>query len=79
MLQHDELRYDLAHGEFHHGQKVAEKLLRKFPNFVPALNNLAQIFAMQDDFDRAIKTSLSILEYEPDNIHALSNLTRLYS
>jgi tetratricopeptide (TPR) repeat protein len=77
-LQHDELRYCLDHGEFQQGRRVAEKLLHSFPDFIPALNNLAQIFAVEGDFDQAIRTSLRVLEIEPENIHALSNLARLY-
>jgi tetratricopeptide (TPR) repeat protein len=78
LLQHDELRYCLAHGEYQQGRRVAEKLLRSFPDFVPALNNLAQIFAVESEFDQAIHTSLRVLEIEPENIHALSNLARLH-
>jgi tetratricopeptide (TPR) repeat protein len=78
LLQHDELRYCLAHGEYRQGRRVAEKLLRSFPDFIPALNNLAQIFAVEGEFDQAIRTSLRVLEIEPENIHALSNLSRLY-
>lgn len=78
LVLHDELRYNLAHGELRQGLQVGEKLLHRFPNFVPALNNLVQIFAMDGKLDRAIHTSLRILDFEPDNIHALSNLARLY-
>jgi tetratricopeptide (TPR) repeat protein len=78
LVQHDELRYNLAHREYFKGRQVAEKLLHRFPKFVPALNNLAQIYAMEGNFDQAIRTSLGILDFEPDNIHALSNLTLLY-
>jgi len=77
-LQHDELRYCLDHGEYRQGRRVAEKLLHSFPDFIPALNNLAQIFAVEGEFDQAIRTSLRVLEIEPENIHALSNLARLH-
>lgn len=78
LVQHDELRYCLAHTEYRRGRQVAEKLLRGFPDFVPALNNLAQIFAAEGEFGQAIRTSQRVLEIEPENIHALSNLTRLH-
>ncbi len=78
LLQHDELRYCLAHAEYRRGRQLAEKLLHSFPDFVPALNNLAQIFAVDGEFDQAIRASMRVLEIEPENIHALSNLTRLY-
>jgi tetratricopeptide (TPR) repeat protein len=78
MAQHDELRFCLDHSEYRRGHQVAEKLLQKYPDFVPALNNLAQIQAVEGDRDAAIRTSQQVLEQEPDNIHALSNLTRLH-
>jgi tetratricopeptide (TPR) repeat protein len=77
LTQHDELRYCLAHAEYSKGRQLAEKLLRSYPDFSPALNNLAQLFAVEGEFDQAMRTSLHVLEIEPDNIHALSNLTRL--
>jgi len=78
MVQHDELRCCLAHSEYYQGRQVAEKLLKRYPDFVPALNNLSQIHAVEGKVDLAIQTSLKVLEHEPENIHALSNLTRLY-
>jgi tetratricopeptide (TPR) repeat protein len=78
MFQHDELRYCLAHAEYRQGKLVAKKLLNRFPDFVPALNNLGQIYAVEGDIDQAIQTSLHVLQIEPENIHALSNLARLY-
>jgi len=78
LLQHDELRYCLDHGEYRQGRQVAEKLLRSFPDFVPALNNLSQIQSIEGDFEPAVQTILRALQVDPDNIHALSNLARLY-
>jgi tetratricopeptide (TPR) repeat protein len=75
--QHDEVRYYLDHSEFKQGRLAAEKLLQRFPNFIPALNNLGQICAVEGDIDQAIKISLRVLQIEQENIHALSNLARL--
>jgi tetratricopeptide (TPR) repeat protein len=77
-VQNDEVRYCLAHAEYRRGRQQAEKLLRSFPNFVPVLNNLAQIYAIEGNFDQAIGTLRRALEIEPENIHALSNLARLH-
>ena len=77
VLQHDELRYCLAHGEYRQARRVAEKLLGSFPGFVPALNNLSQVYAVDGELAQAIRTSQRVLEIEPENIHALSNLARL--
>jgi len=75
--QNDDLRYCLNHGEYMRGRQVAEKLLRRFPLFIPALNNLGQIYAAQDEIDKATQTAQQVLTMESDNIHALSNLARL--
>ncbi len=78
MAQHDELRYCLDHTEYSQGRRVAEKLLRSYPDFLPALNNLAQIEAAEGNLEKAIHASERVLEIDPQNIHALSNLTRLH-
>ena len=78
VLQNDELRYSLAHAEYRQARQAAEKLLRSFPDFVPALNNLALIFAVEGEFEPAMRTSLHVLAIAPENIHALSNLARLH-
>ena len=77
-IQHDELRYCLMHGEYRRGKQVAEKVLRRFPYFVPVLNNLGQIYAVEGEMNKAVQMALRVLELEPENIHALSNLARLH-
>ncbi len=72
----DEVRFFLEHGLYPQGKLAAEKLLKRYPAFVPALNNLSQIHAAQGENERAIELCRQALEIEPDNIHALSNLTR---
>jgi len=76
-LQNEEVRLFLEHGQYAQGKLAAEKLLKRYPEFVPAINNLSQIHAIQDDPGRAIQLCRQALESEPDNIHALSNLVRL--
>ncbi len=75
--QHDEVRFFLEHGQFQQGKQVAEKLLKRYPNFVPVLNNLAQFHALEGNWQPGVAISRRVLEIEPENIHALSNLTRL--
>jgi len=75
--ENEEVRFFLDHGQYPQGKLAAEKLLKRYPAFIPALNNLSQIHAMQGDSKRAIELSRQALEIEPDNIHALSNLARL--
>ena len=76
-LQNEEVRLFLEHGQYAPGRLAAEKLLKRYPEFVPAINNLGQIHAIQGDSGRAIQLCRQALEIEPDNIHALSNLSRL--
>ena len=78
LVQNDELQFFLAHADHVRGRQVAEKLLRTYPHFIPALNNLCQIYAVQGEMNKALQMAQQILTVEPDNIHALSNLTRLY-
>lgn len=75
-VQHEQVRFFIDHGQYRQGKRVAEKLLKQYPDFVPALNNLGQIHALQGDQPRAIELARKVLEIEPENIHALSNLAR---
>ena len=75
--QSDEVRFFLEHGQYPEGRRAAEKLLKRYPDFVPTLNNLSQIHALQGELQLAIDLIQGVLEREADNVHALSNLTRL--
>jgi predicted Zn-dependent protease len=75
--QHDEVRFFLEHGQFQQGKQVAEKLLKRHPNFIPVLNNLTQFHHREGEWQAGIAVSRRVLKIEPENIHALSNLTRL--
>ena len=75
--QHEELRYYLGNGDYRMARQTAEKLLRESTDFIPALNNLAQIEAIEGHMERSIELTQRVLQVEPDNIHALSNLARL--
>jgi tetratricopeptide (TPR) repeat protein len=73
----EEVRFFLDHGLYPQGRLAADRLLKRYPDFVPGLNNLSQIHALQGESARAIELCRRVLEIEPDNIHGLSNLTRL--
>lgn len=74
--QHEEARFFMDHGQYPQSKQVIEKLLKRHPAFVPALNNLSQIYELQGETERAIELCRKALEIQTDNIHALSNLTR---
>jgi tetratricopeptide (TPR) repeat protein len=75
--QQDLVRLFMDHGQLHQARSAVGKLLKRYPTFVPALNNLSQIHALKGDRARAIELSRKTLEIEPHNVHTLSNLARL--
>ena len=76
-IQNETVRLFLDHGQYYQGKQAAQKLLRQYPNFIPAMNNLSQIYALQGERELAIRLCYQALQIEPENVHALSNLTRL--
>jgi len=75
---HEEARSLVERGEYAQGRVVVERLLKRWPHFVPALNNLSQVYSQEGRLDQAVATARRVLSEEPDNYHALSNLTRFY-
>lgn len=73
-LGNDEVRFFMDHEQVQQGKSAAEKLLKRYPDFVPVLNNLTLLYILQGDQRRAIETVQRALEIEPQNIHALGNL-----
>ena len=77
--QHEELRLMMEAGNYSRCRQLAKKLLQQRPTFVPILNNLSQVEWLEGNLVQAVETSRKVLEIEPQNIHALSNLTRFLS
>jgi tetratricopeptide (TPR) repeat protein len=73
---HEEVQSLLDKGKYPQARQVAEQLLRRHPNFAPALNNISQSYFVEGQLDQAIATAQRVLAFDPDNFHALSNLTR---
>lgn len=74
--QHEELRFFMEMGNYTRCRTLAKKLLQQRPSSVPVLNNLSLVEWLEGNLPQAIETSLKVLEIEPWNVHALSNLTR---
>lgn len=74
--QHEEVRFFMDHQQYYMGRQVAEKLLKKHPDFVPVINNLSMLKSLEGDREQAIEIVNKSLEIAPENVHALSNLTR---
>lgn len=73
---HEEVQSHLEQGDYPGARRVARKFLARYPQCAPVLNNVSQSFYVQGQMDEAIKTTRQVLEFDPGNIHALSNLTR---
>lgn len=75
---HEEAHALVTAGYPTEARRVIERILRRAPDLVPALNNLSQAYAMEGRFDLAIRTAERALAVDPENAHALSNLSRYF-
>ena len=73
---HEEMQRRLERGEFAEVRKIADQLLKRHPDFLPPQNNAAEACFRQGKIDLALATTHHVLQKDPDNYHALSNLTR---
>lgn len=74
-MLHEESQSLMQQGRTSQARRVAEELLRRRPDFIPALNNLSLIHRMEGDVQRAIEAAERVLSLAPENHHALANLT----
>lgn len=73
-LQHEEMQVYMTQGRFRELRQTAEAILRRHPDFAPALNNLGLAHWIAGRTDQAIEAVQRVLTFEPDNIHALANI-----
>jgi tetratricopeptide (TPR) repeat protein len=73
-ILHEQGQAYLEQGDYQEARQAESKILENYPGFIPARNNLSLVSWMEKDVEGAIATATSVLEIEPDNIHALSNL-----
>lgn len=74
--KHEELQVLMEHQEVQRCKQLAEALLKQRPSFTPVWNNLSQVYWIEGNLPKAIETCEQVLKIEPDNIHALSNISR---
>ncbi|MEO5887284.1 MAG: tetratricopeptide repeat protein [Anaerolineales bacterium] len=74
--KHEELQMLMEHQETQRCKQLAESLLKQRPSFAPIWNNLSQVYWIEGNLPKAIETCEQVLKLEPDNIHALSNISR---
>ena len=77
-LLHEEIQNNLQRGRHREVRTLVQQALAIKPNFPPALNNLSLAYFLEGNSPKAIETAEKILQFDPGNIHALSNLVRFY-
>jgi tetratricopeptide (TPR) repeat protein len=75
---HELTQLHMLAGELAEGRATSEALLQKCPSYLPARNNLSLIWALEGRWNEAIAAAQQVLELDPENAHALSNLTRFH-
>ncbi len=73
---HEQIQRLLARHEYAEVRILADQLLGRRPDFLPPQNNAAEACFRQGEPDEAIATARRVLVKDPNNYHALSNLTR---
>jgi tetratricopeptide (TPR) repeat protein len=76
---HEQLQSALALGEYPQVRRMAEQLLKRKPDFAPALNNLAMAYNMEGKLAQAIATERRVLEFEPGNTDAASSWLQMWA
>jgi tetratricopeptide (TPR) repeat protein len=73
---HEQALMRVTHAKYSEARELEERVLRRKPGFIPALNTISQSYGLEGRLDRAVEYSRRVLEHDPQNFHALGNLTR---
>jgi len=73
-MLHERVLGLLDQGKYRQARETAEELLKRYPDFPPALNNIAQAYCAEGNLAQAIATTERVLTKHPDNFHALANM-----
>ncbi len=73
---HEEMQIRLNRGDYAGARRIGEDLLRAYPNFPPALNNISLAYMAEGDHAQAVSAAQRALAIAPDNFHALGNLVQ---
>ncbi|MCG3121329.1 MAG: Beta-barrel assembly-enhancing protease [bacterium] len=76
MALHDRVQVALRRNRLAEVERLAADLLKALPHFVPAYNNRSLAYFANGQMQEAIADERKALEIDPDNVHALGNLTR---
>jgi len=77
-FEHDKARALLEEGKFAEAVKIMKRIIKKYPDFLAARNNLALAYYYMGHFGKAMETIKQVLELEEGNLHALCNLAIFY-
>lgn len=72
----DEIRCLIESGDAAESRRRGQALLRRQPDLIPLMNNVAEAEYRLGNPEQALAMARRVLELDPDNFHALSNLTR---
>lgn len=75
-LLHEQAQGLLQKGDYIRARKIYERVLKMYPDFESAQNNLSMMDAVEGKLTTAIERTRRLLKRHPDNVHALSNMVR---
>ena len=74
-LEADKLRIN---NQFNDAIKILDKIIEKYPNFLPALNNIALNYVNLKNFIEAEKYYLICLNLKPEELIFINNLSKVF-
>ena len=76
--EHEWCRFLVEHQYFDAARPLLTDLAAEAPQFAPVQNNLTLVLFVAGDLDKALVIANQVLSIEPDNYHALANLSRVH-
>ena len=76
LVLHEQVQVALARNRYDEAQQLATQLIALAPQFVSSYNNRSLAYWAEGEAEAAIADAQRVLDIEPNNVHALSNLTR---
>ncbi|NDI36570.1 tetratricopeptide repeat protein [Chengkuizengella sediminis] len=77
-FDHDRARLLLEEGKCPEAIHLLEKIIKKYPDFIAAQNNLALAYYYIGNYEKTSKHIEEVLKVDPGNLHALCNLAIYY-
>ena len=74
--QHERVQVLMGQNDFQSAIALAHKTLKKKKDFIPTLNNLSLALFMNGEAEKALITAQNVLDFDPNNYHALGNSVR---